>query len=364
MRIRRLLSTSTVALTTVAALATTGGAQAHGGGPAHPPAGPASAGRCSAAVGIDGFSDALDETSFGGTFVGNLSALAVDAHGTLDALSDRSALFTLSGHGLDLKPENVAPLADEKGQPLDSEAIVVDRDGTRLISSEAEPSIRRYSRDGTKILGSLPVPDMLRVAPAGRATTNLTFEGLALQPGGRTLVASMEGALSGDDTRLVRFQTWQRKGLGGDFTLGRQYAYHVDTDAYGSLLGVSDIAPAGDGRLLVLERGYTTGVGNTVRLYLADPSHATDVSGVTELTGQKNVTVMHKELLADIGACPSLGAPNNQPQPNPLLDNIEGMAVTGHTLDGRLRLTLVSDDNQSTTQITRLYALTARLPRH
>jgi hypothetical protein len=36
---------------------------------------------------------------------------------------------------------------------------------------------------------------------------NQTFEGLALQPGGRTLVASMENALSGDDSRLVRFQT-------------------------------------------------------------------------------------------------------------------------------------------------------------
>jgi hypothetical protein len=362
-RTKALLAAPTVLLTALACLGGAGTAQAHGGGPAGRPGQPA-AGTCSADVGIDGYSDALDKTTFDGTFVGNFSALAMDAHGTLDVLSDRSSLFTLSGHTLDdLTPQKVVQLADENGKELDSEALVVDRDGTRLITSETEPSIRRYSRDGATILGSLPVPDALKVAPAGRATANLTFEGLALQPGGRTLVASMEGALSGDDSDLVRFQTWQRKGSGQDFALGRQLAYQVGTDPNGTRLGVSDIAPTGDGRLLVLERGYTSGYGNTVRLYLADPSRATDVSRVTDLTGQKNVKVMPKTLLADIGSCPSLGATAKQAQPNPLLDNIEGVAVTGHTADGGLRLMLVSDDNAGATQVTRFYALTARLPR-
>ncbi|WP_433887843.1 esterase-like activity of phytase family protein [Streptomyces sp. CA-111067] len=363
MRVRALLAGSSVVLTAATCLAVAGPAQAHGGPGGHHPTPPA-AGRCSSSVTIGGFSDALDKTTFDGTFVGNLSALAPDAHGTLDALSDRSSLFTLSGRTLgDLAPREVVPLADEKGRPLDSEALVVDRDGTRLISSEVEPAIRRYSRDGSTVLGSLPVPQELKVAPAGRATTNLTFEGLAFQPGGRTLVASMEGALSGDDATTVRFQTWQRAGS-SDFRLGRQYAYPVDTDAHGTILGVSDIAATGDGRLLVLERGFTAGVGNTVRLYLADPSRATDVSRVTDLTGQKSVRLIHKTLLADLGDCPTLGATAKQPQPNPLLDNIEGMAVTAHTPGDRLRLLLVSDDNQGATQTTRFYDLTARLPRH
>ncbi|WP_329177882.1 esterase-like activity of phytase family protein [Streptomyces sp. NBC_01477] len=362
MRVKALLAGSSVVLTAAACLAAAGPAQAHGGRTDHRPAPPA-AGRCSASVAIDGFSDALDKTTFDGTFVGNLSALAPDAHGTLAALSDRSSLFTLSGRTLgDLAPSKVVPLADEKGQPLDSEALVVDRDGTRLITSEVEPTIRRYSRDGSTILGSLPVPQELKVAPAGRATSNLTFEGLAFQPGGRTLVASVEGALSGDDHTTVRFQTWQRTGS-ADFRLGRQYAYPVDTDAHGTVLGVSDIAATGDGRLLVLERGFTAGAGNTVRLYVADLSHATDVSGVTDLTGQKNVRLVRKTLLADLGACPSLGATAKQPQTNPLLDNIEGMAVTGYGPGGRLRLLLVSDDNQNPAQITRFYELSARLPR-
>lgn len=363
MRLKALLAGSSAVLTSAAVLAAAGPAQAHGGrgpGPGVPPR-PAA---CSASVTLGGFSDALDKTTFDGTFVGNFSALATDAHGTLDALSDRSSLFTLSGHTLgDLRPEKVVQLADDKGQPLDSEALVVDRDGTRLITSEVEPTIHRYSRDGATILGSLPVPQPLKVAPAGRATGNLTFEGLALQPGGRTLVASMEGALTGDDATTVRFQTWQRLGGGRDFALGAQYAYDVDTDAHGTILGVSDIAATGDGRLLVLERGYTSGVGNTVRLYLADPSRATDVRNVTDLTGQRGVRTIRKTLLADIGDCPAQGATAHQPQPNPLLDNIEGMAVTAHAPGDRLRLLLVSDDNQSAQQITRFYQLDVRLPR-
>lgn len=309
---------------------------------------------CSAYVGIDSFSDALDKTTFDGTYVGNLSALAVDTDGRTDALSDRSSLFSLDARTL--RPVDVVNLADENRQPLDSEALVVDRDGTRLITSETEPSIRRYSRDG-RIIDRLPVPDELRVAPAGRATSNLTFEGLTLQPGGRTLVASMEAALSGDSSDLVRFQTWKRDGAAGEFRTAARYGYRVDTG-----LGVSEITAAGDGRLLVLERGFTSGVGNTVRLYLADPRHATDVSGTPYLTGQSGIRIMPKTLLADIADCPSLGATAKQPQPNPLLDNIEGMAVTGRTPGGALKLLLVSDDNQNPSQTTRLYSFTARLP--
>jgi hypothetical protein len=101
-------------------------------------------------------------------------------------------------------------------------------------------------------------------------------------------------------------------------------------------------------------------VGNTVRLYLADPRHATDTSGIENLTGQDGVRLIGKTLLADIADCPSLGATAEQPQPNPLLDNIEGMVITGRG-KGRLRVLLVSDDNQNAVQTTRFYDLRVRV---
>ncbi|MEU9476726.1 esterase-like activity of phytase family protein [Streptomyces sp. NPDC048191] len=307
---------------------------------------------CSRSVSIDRFSDTLDKTTYDGTFVGNFSALAVEGDGSIAALEDRSSLFDLDARTL--QPEAAVHLADEKGAELDSEGLVVDRDGTRLISSETEPSVRRYSADG-RILDRLPVPSSLLVAPAGRATDNQTFEGLTLLPGGHTLLASMESALSGDAAGIVRFQTWQRT-KGDHFRLSAQYAYRTDPG-----LGVPEVQATPDGRLLVLERGFTPGVGNTVRLYLADPRHATDTSGIEDLTGQADVHLIKKTLLADIATCPSLGATAKQPQPNPLLDNIEGMTITGRDHSGRLKALLVSDDNRNPAQTTRFYYLRVRI---
>ncbi|WP_369259574.1 esterase-like activity of phytase family protein [Streptomyces sp. R35] len=351
MRLRTVLATVTAGLAAATTLTAAGPANAR------------SSNACSPAVSLQSFSDALDKTTYEGTFVGNLSALAVDRDGQLAALSDRSSLFTLDR--TTLQPTSVVPLADENGAALDSEGLVVDLPhsrlrssggtpiGTRLVTSETEPSIRRYSGDG-RILDRLPVPDALKVAPAGRATSNQTFEGLTLLPGGHTLLASMEYAISGDSSGIVRFQTWERKG--SHFELAAQYAYRTDAG-----LGVPEVAATPDGRLLVLERGFTSGVGNTVRLYVADLRHATDTSGIENLTGQDGVRLARKTLLADIADCPSLGATAKQPQPNPLLDNIEGLAVTG-AAHGRLSLLLVSDDNQNAVQTTRFYRLTARLP--
>ncbi|MGW5333473.1 esterase-like activity of phytase family protein [Streptomyces bauhiniae] len=300
---------------------------------------------CSASVAIDGFSDALDRTTYDGTYVGNLSALAVDRDGKLAALSDRSALFRLDAQG----PTGAVTLPGD----LDSEGLAVDRDGSRLVTSETEPSVRRYSREG-KLLEQLPVPDPLKVTPAGRATANQTFEGLTLLPGGHTLLASMEYALTGDTPGTVRFQTWTRDH--GRFRLGAQYAYRTDDPS----LGVPEVQATPDGRLLVLERGFEAGVGNTVHLSLADPRHATDTSRVEHLTGQPGVHPMSKTPLADLADCPTLGATARQPQPNPLLDNIEGMAVTGGA-PRTLKVLLVSDDNQNPAQTTRLYRLRVRL---
>ncbi|MCX5596626.1 esterase-like activity of phytase family protein [Streptomyces phaeochromogenes] len=343
MRLRPLLATVTAALAAATCLTAAAPANAQ---PANTQSGKA----CSPSVSIESFSDALDKTTYEGTFVGNFSALAVDSDGRIAAVSDRSALFTLDRKTL--RPASAVPLADETGAALDSEGLAVDRDGTRLVSSETEPSIRRYARDG-RILDRLPVPDALRVAPAGRATANQTFEGLTFLPGRRTLLAGMEGSLAGDTTGIVRFQTWERQR--GHFALDAQYGYRTDAG-----LNVSETTATPDGRLLVLERGFTAGVGNTIRLYLADQRRATDTSGIDSLTGRSGVRLVRKTLLADLVNCPSLGAQAKQPQPNPLLDNIEGLAVTGGG-HGRLNLLLVSDDNQNPVQITRFYSLRVRL---
>ncbi|GHB80539.1 lipoprotein [Streptomyces viridiviolaceus] len=310
---------------------------------------------CSASTDIESFSDVLDKTTFHGVPVAEVSGLAVDRDRRLLAVADESHLFTLDADGGRVRA--VRALADEHGLPLDSEAVAVDRDGTRLVASETGPAVLRFSPSG-KPLGRLAVPDELQVAPVGRAVRNQTFEGIALLSDGRTLVASMEGALAGDQAEVRRLQTWHRDGPRGDFEAAAQYAVRADRG-----LTISDITATPDGRLIVLERGYTAGVGNTVRLQLVDPRTASDVRGVDVLDGSGHVRFARKVPLADIADCPSLGATSSQPQPNPLLDNVEGVTVTGRTADGRLRLLMVSDDNQNADQKTRLYSFSVRLPR-
>ncbi|MFD9136944.1 esterase-like activity of phytase family protein [Streptomyces bottropensis] len=350
------LRTSVTVAAAISVAVTMGAALAQ----ADAPASSAASRDCSDLVRIRAFSDDLDKKTLDDVFVGNMSALAVDRGGRITAVSDESYLYSLkvreTGRSLRAEAVAVAPLTGLNGAAPDSEGLAVDRDGSRLISSETEPSVTRYDRDG-KAVESLPVPAALAVAPAGRAVRNQTFEGLTLQTGGHTLVASMEGSLSGDETGVVRLQTWHRAGLGKPFKTGAQYGYQADQG-----LGVVELAPAGDGRLLVLERGFTAGVGNTVRLYLADPRRADDVSGAGNLTSGGEARLASKTLLADLADCPTLGATAEQPQPNPLLDNIEGLAVTGRTTTGRVKILLVSDDNERDTQITRLYSLDIRLP--
>lgn len=275
-----------------------------------PAAGP---GPCSPSTTIESYSDALEGQ------VGNLSALAARPDGTVDALSDRSALVTLDA--TTTRVLAVVPLADPAGRPLDSESLVLDPDGTLVVGDETGPRVLRYSPDG-RLLGSLGVPPGI----VGRTQDNASFEGLARQPDG-ALVASLEKPLTGEtDTRLVTIPD------------GPQVPVPAG-------LGIAELAAVGDGRLLALERGYDEAVGNTVHLVLIDPR--TTPAAVT--------------LLAALGACPSLGATAKQPQRNPLLDNVEGMTITGRSPDGAYELLLVSDDNDSPQQITRTYRLRTAL---
>ena len=309
---------------------------------------------CSAAVAITGFSDVLDGREYGARRVWpvtGLSGLAVDRDGALLALGDRSVLFTLDPRAR--HPLGATPLADEDGRPLDAEGLAVDVAGTRLVTSETEPSVRRFDADA-RLVGHLDVPPALAVAPAGRATRNKTLEGIAVLAPGGPVIGAMEGPLAGDDPHVRRFPTWVGPAP------GPQYAYRPDEG-----LDVSDLAATGDGRLLVLERSYTSGVGNAVHLALADPRGAADVTTVPSLPDPSSAggpAPISRSLLADLGTCPTLGATAQQTQTNPLLDDIEGMTVLGGTPDGALRILLVSDDNQDAAQTTRLYDLVVRLP--
>ena len=320
---------------------------------------------CSPDAQLVSFSDALDKTTFDGTDVGGLSALSPTGHDRARALVDNQGTTQARFYDLTLrdpKVRGVTKLTQADGSPytgenFDGEGLVTLPDGSLLASSETEPAIRHFGKDGRE-LGSLPVPDRFRVAPAGEATRNLTLEGLGLSPDGDDLYAAMEGPLSGDGTTadgaaLLRFLHYERDG--DSFALAGQLGYRADLG-----LGVSEVQVVDDDQLLVLERGFEAGVGNTVRVYQAFLAGADDVSDVASLAAP-GVALLHKRLLVDLADCPPAGATNPGTQGNPLLDNVEGMAIGAPGKDGRRKLLLLSDDNFSDTQVTRLYELSVVL---
>lgn len=315
-------------------------------------------GACSPAVMAVGYSDALDKTSVAGNRVGGLSALAYDAGtGRYLALPDHlpTAAVVWPLAGLDdlpvAQPRVAGPpirLRTAAGGPVpgnaDNEGLAVLRGGLLAISSETGPAISIFDRDGSW-RSDVTVPPWFRTAPRGRAAPNAGLEGLTANSSGDRLIAAMEKPLIGDDPDTVRMLDYRRTAAGG-FVLNRELRYRPAPG-----MRVADIAAYASDRVLVLEGAYSPRDGSSTVLATAD---------VGPPTGHDRVRSLVRRPLADLARCPAMGATSKEWQRNRLLDNYEGIAVVsrgaGYTIH------LLSDDNYSPRQTTRLLTLWARLP--
>lgn len=325
--------------------------------PAHATHAPGSDNGCD----LLGFSDALDKTTFAGTPVAGLSALALTGRTRALALVDNIGTTPARVYDVDLRTNRITgitKLGAYTGADFDGEGLVAEAGGrTILASSEKEPSIRRFRLSDGKEIASLPVPARFRVTPAGEAAVNQTFEALAATPDGRRLYAGMEGSLSADGPGLNRIIGYAGRP-GAAYTPVEQLAYRTDPN-----LNLVELVALGGDQFLSVERGFTAGVGNTVRVFAVSATGAPDVAGVASLSTLTDPRAwLGKELLFDVADCPPAGATSKQPQPNPLLDNIEGAALGAKLPGGRRLLYLISDDNGSATQTTRVYRFAVRPP--
>ncbi len=329
-------------------------------------------GDCSRDARFLGFSDALDKTTFEGQPVAGLSALDVTGPNSALALVDNITTTPARVFDLEIssKPsvrvDGMTILRRPDGTPytgadFDGEGLVVERgERTILATSEREPSIRRFRLSDGLQTGELPVPARFQVAPAGEATTNATFEALAAGVDGRSLYAGMEGPLAPDGTdadgrsrnRIIRYAG----SPGHDYRPVAQYAYKTDPG-----LSLVELAAVDRDELVSMERTFTPGVGNTIRVFTVSLRRAADVTARASLAEAPDKVFLQKKLLFDLVNCPPSGAVAKQPQPNPLLDNVEALALGGYLPGGRRQLYLLSDDNNGATQITRFYSLAVDL---
>jgi hypothetical protein len=283
-----------------------------------------------------------------------LSGIAWDAPArTLWAVQDESPRIVALRPDDDLRTWRFGETVDVNvAGPLDLEGIAVVPDGF-VVCSEDGPRILELDRRGG-VRHELAVPPRFYGARA-----NKSLESLAMSPSGQYLFTTSEAALPRDGSTATRAEGTRVRIARLDRPGGEvsEHVYVTDpTLRDGGDYGVSELAALGDDELLVLERGWLEGAGNTVRIYRASLSDRASCLGVSTLPA--GAPALEKTLVADLSTLAASGVPPaKQPQANPILDNYEGLAVGPRLRDGRSTLILVSDDNGRSDQVARILVL-------
>ncbi len=309
---------------------------------------------CNVGVELVAATDVLDKVTYDGDDVGGLSALAWDPESaTYLSLSDRGGrAYELDFATADSPVITGAfRLRDTSGEPdvdIDGEGIAVLPTGDLLVSSELEPSIRRYTADG-EYVADLPVPEHFLVEPAGRAVGNKTFESLTVAPSGNHAFTAVEEPLVGDgetDDDRGRIRILRYDATDETFEPGAEFFYLSEPEH-----DVSEIAAISDTELLVMERGLSLLEGFTTQIYRVSLDGAEDFAAIERLE-DADAQPVTKELLVDVSDCPA-GDREWTGEINPLTENFESMALGPLRDDGRQTLIIGSDDNHQSFQVTR-----------
>lgn len=326
-------------------------------------------------------------TELAGTVVGGLSSITYDSRRDVYyAISDARPevgqgplrFYTLRvplGDGTldpgDVEVLGVTRLTDASGAALpegtvDPEGIALTRRRTLVVTSEGfalpgnavAPWVREFGLDG-RALREIDLPAYADPVPTvSGVRNNLGPESAALTRNGRFLLTGFENALvqdgpaadltTGSPARLQRFDA--RSGR-----LQREYAYRTDPVAEPpspagafTVNGLVELLPLNAQFLLAMERSFSVGAGNSVRLHRVALPGASDVKGVADLDTAGTVRPVRKRLLLDLD---DLGL---------TLDNLEGMTLGPRLPGGGRALLLVSDDNFSAQQESQFLLFAAR----
>lgn len=244
-----------------------------------------------------------------------------------------------------------------KNQAFDLEAIrenpktkkiVVTSEGN--IKAEKNPGIYLVSPSG-KILTTYAIPEYFKAKSTAEPQNNGVFEALSHNLDYSGIWVATELPLKADGPKPMLVKTISPVRItyfeNSSQTAKKQFVYLLDSIAKIPLLpfyinGVTDILAIEKNKFLVLERQFSAGLGqhgNTVRIYVADCSEATNTLMMPALKQKMDKIVpAKKSLLFDFKTV------KNQ-LPEGIIDNIEGMSYGPTLPNGNKTLLLVADNN-------------------
>jgi len=235
--------------------------------------------------------------------------------------------------------------------PADSEGVAVGADGTVFVSTEMHDGdkkldILEVDVSKGRVIGS---PFEIPSKATAESRRNMGFEGLTLAPGaalglsgaGAYVVTTTEYALAGAAERSHEVYAWALADADIEDPQPPKatLSYEASALATGAPLGVVEFE-ALERTLLVLERDYSTDLGNTIRLFEASPAGGAFSKRLVfqwDASGLKNRDGAERSALA--------------------VDNYEGMCLVPGGSSGRRRLLLVNDDNSNAAQIGTQFVL-------
>lgn len=326
-------------------------------------------------------------TLFQGVEFGGISGLDRAADGTYWAIADDrggergtprfynlSLDYDAAGfNGVTLNSQTYMQRPD--GTTFPSNARTVDPEGIRVApngnlywssegnwnantASRYQPFVREMTTSGV-FVREFATPAMYNyvdnASTGGR--NNKLFEALTVTPNG-TIYTANEDALVQDGplTSISNGSVVRLTALDPvSGAAGAQYAYQlppIPVDAvpgapFGPDNGLPELLAISDTQFIAIERAFAFGVGNTIRLTLAEiTADTTDVSGIASLTGT-DYTPMRRTLLLEMPITFE----------GITLDNIEAISWGKTLANGNRTLVLAADNNFSATQSTQFIAI-------
>jgi len=320
------------------------------------------------------YNEMVDDTPVGG-----LSGIDWDGRHTWYLISDDRSQFAparfytatleVQSNHLDVQLTEAVTILKPDGEPFlegdypDPEAIRYDPDSDNLIwtsegeraNAEVDPFVRTMNTDGSYV-DEFDLPrryEMNQLEEFG-PRQNGVFESLTLAMGKSGYWTAIESPLFQDGPVARPEPDYEEAPVriayinaAGQF--GREYAYVLDPVAAPSdiffINGVVEILSIDRYRFLALERSFSVGEGNTVKLYEVDVHGTTDVSDLESLEGASYQAVDKKLLLdfADLALS--------------TVDNIEGMSWGPKLANSNRTLVFVSDNNFSADAVNQVIAL-------